>query len=116
MKKCLIIILFLAVIDNSILAQVAINNNGNTAASSAMLDIQSTEKGILIPRLSTDQRNAITDPANGLLVFDTWTESFWYYNDLHTEWQQLGNSASGATEINELVDGAYDGSSIFFDS
>ena len=59
---------------------VAINTNGNTPHSSAMLDIQSTDKGILIPRMTTAQRTAISNVATGLLVFDNTTGSFWFYN------------------------------------
>jgi hypothetical protein len=39
--------------------------------ASAMLDIVSNNKGMLVPRMSTLQRNAIISPATGLLVFDT---------------------------------------------
>jgi uncharacterized protein (TIGR02145 family) len=38
---------------------------------SAMLDIQSTSKGLLPPRMTTAERNAISNPATGLLVFNT---------------------------------------------
>jgi hypothetical protein len=58
---------------------VAINESGAAANSSAMLDIQSTAKGVLIPRMTTSQRLAIPNPANGLLVFDTNTQDFWYF-------------------------------------
>ncbi|MBK9256697.1 MAG: hypothetical protein IPM42_14510 [Saprospiraceae bacterium] len=47
--------------------------------ASAMLDVASSEKGILIPRMSSAQRTAIAAPANGLMVYDTDTGSFWFY-------------------------------------
>ena len=47
--------------------------------ASAALDIQSTGKGMLVPRLSTAQRMSIPSPAQGLLVFDTDINSFCYY-------------------------------------
>ncbi len=53
----------------------------NTPHSSALLDISSTSKGVLVPRLTTLQRENITDPSNGLLVYDTEKISFWYYGD-----------------------------------
>lgn len=40
-------------------------------ASSAQLDISSTSRGLLPPRMTAVQRNAITNPANGLMVYDT---------------------------------------------
>jgi len=61
-------------------AQVAINRDGSLPDTSAMLDIKSTSKGILIPRMTTAERTAIPSPAKGLLVYDTTTVSFWYYN------------------------------------
>lgn len=50
---------------------VAINNEGTPPDPSAMLDVSSSLKGILVPRMSTAQIMAINNPANGLLVFDS---------------------------------------------
>ena len=44
---------------------------GDTTDRSAILDIQDTAKGVLLPRLTSVQRNAIVNPANGLLIFNT---------------------------------------------
>lgn len=52
-------------------AQVAINTDGTNPDNSAMLDIKSTGKGVLLPRLTVSQRNAIPDPAEGLLIYCT---------------------------------------------
>jgi hypothetical protein len=43
---------------------------GNPAASTAMLEMQSTTKGLLPPRMTTTQKNAISSPAEGLIVYD----------------------------------------------
>jgi len=45
-----------------------------------MLDIKNPSKGILIPRTSTTTRTAIVNPAKGLMLYDTVTSSFWFYN------------------------------------
>ncbi|MEO7960673.1 MAG: tail fiber domain-containing protein [Ginsengibacter sp.] len=50
---------------------VAINATGSNADNSAMLDVSSTTKGFLMPRLTTTQQNAISLPANGLTIFNT---------------------------------------------
>ena len=47
---------------------------------SAVFEIRSDDKGILIPRLTTDQRTGILFPANGLLVFDITENQFFYYD------------------------------------
>ncbi len=52
-----------------LLAQTAIG--GNTPDNSAMLDVQSTDKGVLFPRMTTTQRSAITSPATGLMISNT---------------------------------------------
>ena len=65
-----------------------------TPASSALLDVTSTSKGVLIPRMSTDQRGKIASPANGLLVYDTDTKGFWYYNG--AAWQAMGGAAGAS--------------------
>ena len=52
-------------------AQVAINNDGSTANASAILDLKSTTKGLLIPRMSQAERDQISTPAEGLLIYQT---------------------------------------------
>jgi len=93
-KVRLLLITALAVFCTSNLfsQSVAINTDGTTAHSSAILDIKSTTKGMLPPRMSTLQRTAITTPAAGLLVFDTDTNSLWFYNG--SAWNNI--AASGA--------------------
>ncbi len=98
MKKLLTIWAFLLLIlTNFAFAQnqnVSINTTGAPADNSAILDISSTEKGILIPRMNSAQREAISAPATGLLVYDTGHDSFWYYDG--TQWVEIGGSG-GAT-------------------
>lgn len=54
-----------------------------TPNSSAKLEIKSTNKGLLIPRMTQAQRNAIASPANGLLIYQTDNNpGFYYYNGL----------------------------------
>jgi hypothetical protein len=65
-----------------------------TPQASAQLDVTSTTKGILIPRMTTAQRTAIATPVPGLLVFDNTSSSFWFYNG--SSWTEfLTTSTSG---------------------
>lgn len=72
-------------------AQVAINTNGAVADETAILDVKSTTQGLLIPRMSTANRIGITNPANGLFVFDTDTKSVWFYETTTTSWKKNGS-------------------------
>lgn len=71
---------------------VGINTTGATPDASAMLDVVSTDKGILVPRMTTAQRTAISSPATGLMVYDTSTGSFWYFNG--TVWVEITNESA----------------------
>src|SRR5215472_6313883 len=50
---------------------VGINTAGNPPDSSAALDVSSSLKGELMPRMTTAQRNAIVRPAEGLTIYNT---------------------------------------------
>lgn len=67
----------------------------STPDASAILDISSTDKGLLIPRVTTAQRAAIVTPATGLQVYQTdGTKGIYYFDG--TAWAQLG-AAGNAT-------------------
>lgn len=103
----LILILLNSILLNSIVltAQVAVSNDGSTADSTAILDIISTTKGLLIPRMTTTQRTAIptTVTSMGLLVYDNTTNGFWFYNG--TAWVDI-NASIFKTLNNVVVPGS----------
>lgn len=73
---------------------MAINNDGSTGDASAILDVKSTAKGILVPRMTKLEKSNIAAPANGLLVYQTGPDStgFHYYNG--SEWTWMGTVAN----------------------
>lgn len=58
----------------------------------AILDMQATDKGVLVPRLTTAQRNAIAAPTEGLLVYDTDVDCFFFYETTSAAWANLCNA------------------------
>lgn len=71
MRLILFLLLFHLVTVSASTQSIAVNNDGSPPDPSAMVDIKSTSKGLLAPRMTTAQRNAIVNPATGLIVFDT---------------------------------------------
>ncbi len=67
----------------------------STPDASAILDLTATNKGMLVPRLTTAQRVAIVSPATGLLVYDTDFSQFWFYDG--TVWNPIAAGAMGPT-------------------
>ena len=80
---------------NEVWAQVGIGTT--TPNASAMLDISSTTKGLLAPRMTTLEKNSISSPANGLLIYDTDLSKFNFYNG--SAWVNFEGGAS-ASRIN----------------
>ena len=76
-------------------AQVGINTDGTPPNNSAILDIKSTNKGFLPPRMNSTQRNDIPSPADGLLIYNTDCNDMQYYNG--GGWIPLGNTGLLAT-------------------
>jgi len=60
-----------------------------TPDPSSMLDIQSDSQGLLIPRMTTIERNAIASPVESLLVFDTDIDAYFYYDTTTTTWLKI---------------------------
>ena len=78
----------------SISAQNNVGIGTNTPDASSVLEMQSSTQGVLVPRMTTAQRLAITTPANGLLVYDTNFDCFFYYIAATTTWQNMCTSSA----------------------
>lgn len=75
---------------NLLSQNVGINTDGSAPDNSAMLDIKSNNKGLLIPRMTLSERNNIQNPAEGLFIFQTDnTPGFYYY--YNSEWKGFDN-------------------------
>src|SRR5258705_8949004 len=58
----------------------------NSPNAKAILDVKATDKGILFPRMTTTQRNAISNPPNGLHIFNTDERCLNYYDSAYAIW------------------------------
>ncbi|MFT4536215.1 MAG: hypothetical protein ACI9P5_003591 [Saprospiraceae bacterium] len=85
MKQSLILILFLSI--NSLYSQVLITNSSGVPDSTAMLEVKSTEKGFLPPRMTATQRDAIVNPTPGLIVYCTDCLEMQMFN--YTSWTNM---------------------------
>lgn len=97
------------------LAQVGVNNNGAPPHPSAMLDVSSSTRGMLAPRMTASQMATVPNPATGLMVFNTTAETvgqtayrpgFHYWTG--SAWQPLGQAAPVAGEIPALLQSQID--------
>lgn len=92
MKK-LFVLLILSVPVLVSAQSVAINTDNSQPDATAILDIKSNNKGLLIPRMTTGERTGIVSPAIGLTVFDSDTYSFWTYRgDIMGGWVETLHS------------------------
>jgi uncharacterized protein (TIGR02145 family) len=87
----------------------AINTTGSAADASAILDVSSTNAGMLIPRMTKTQRNAIGSPAEGLLIYQTDdTVGFWYRST--GVWKLMGSGAGSS-----IANGSAAGNTLYWD-
>lgn len=91
---------------------VAINTDGSNADGSAMLDVKSTNSGMLIPRMTQVQRNALTLPAESLIIFQTDNTPGYYYNSgtaVTPVWERIATGSDLG-----FVDGSGDATRVAF--
>lgn len=70
--------------------------------ASAILDVESTTQGMLAPRMTSTERDAISSPANGLIIYNTTLELFNYYNGI--SWRNLADAPLNEIIINSEAD------------
>ena len=92
-KLTILTVLFLAA-TTFVQAQVGIGTT--TPAASSALDVTSTTRGVLIPRMSSAQRTAITSPAEGLMVYQLNAPvGLWMF--ISGAWRHMSSSIEGST-------------------
>lgn len=98
MKNKATLFLFVFILCRGILfAQVGVGTENPDPSS--ILDVVSTSKGILTPRMSTNDRNAVVNPAQGLLIFNTTTQDFNYFDTVWNDFSKIQKSAFASNEV-----------------
>lgn len=113
MKKILLVFLLLPII---VFSQVGIGTT--TPDTNAILDVTSTSKGFLVPRMTSAQRVAIVSPAQSLLVYDTDANMHYYYNSANVAWTaiNLGSIRSFSITTNYTLTASDSGRILDFSS
>lgn len=98
-----LLVLMLSVAINSLSAQVGFNNPNPHPSS--IVDLTANDKGLLVPRMSSAQRLAIANPANGLLVFDITLKAFCVYDTVANpdKWLMLNSMMADATSNSNIT-------------
>lgn len=108
MKKYITIVIVVCCTTLGAFAQKNVGIGTTTPNQSAMLDIESLEKGLLIPRMHTAERLNIVNPAKSLIVFDLDLNKFCFFDTLNVDnkseyWQILTPQvASGSLILNNV--------------
>ncbi|MBC5862322.1 hypothetical protein [Flavobacterium turcicum] len=97
LQSCL---LFFMILTATVSAQVGVGTI--TPDASSVLDVSSTTQGMLTPRMTTAQKNAIASPADGLMVYDTDLKAFCYYNQSVTAWTQMNSATTGRLKFKRI--------------
>ncbi len=88
------LLFFLSYFALNVQAQVGINTSSPNASS--LLDVASTSKGFLYPKLTNSQMNAIASPATGLIVYNTDATALFIYNG--ASWNMLEDKISAIVD------------------
>ena len=95
-----LVLVTLLITANISYAQVGIGTS--SPAGSSQLDVSSTTKGLLPPRMTTSQRDAISSPATGLQIYNSDNRAIETYTGTSTEWFTLGRGKGGVSSNTAL--------------
>lgn len=93
MKRQLLFLLMISISATTLAQNVGIGNTTFTPNASSLLELRSTSAGFLMPRMTESQRDAIVNPATGLMIYQTNNTSGYYYYT-GSAWEAFGAAAS----------------------
>ena len=83
-----------------LLAQNQVGINQPSIDPSAVLDMNSVEKGFLLPRMTSGNRNNIVNPAQGLTIYETTSRAWWYFNG--GNWIKISSDGDVADGVGDI--------------
>jgi hypothetical protein len=89
MNKQIILLTVLLATTLSVSAQISISTDGSSPDPSSMLDVKSTDKGMLVPRLTLNQIQSISNPAIGLQVFCITDGKMYFFVGTANQWKEV---------------------------
>lgn len=96
-KKLILFFLFSASLT---FAQVKIGDNATIVDPNAVLEMESSNKGMLLPRMTATQRDAISNPTNSMLIYNITEDCINIYNATETKWKSIcGVEANGSAKF-----------------
>lgn len=109
MKKFSQVFIVLFAIGTTLHAQVGINTSSPDPSS--ILDLQSTDKGFLLPRMTTAEIGLVANPAHGLLIFNTDTNNFTYNTGTTASpvWSSITNTQPVSSDSDNVITTGTDG-------
>ena len=121
MKKAIFFSIVMTLIVHAVQAQIKIGDNVESISPYALLELESVQKGLLIPRLTTQERNTYfgEDVPPGLLIYNTDTQKIQYVRsrisattkNVETYWENISNeqvlsqSMGGTSTVENPVNG-----------
>ena len=105
----LVLFIFLLFSSNVSFSQLKVGGNPNTINANSILELESTTKGLLFPRLNTSQMNAMVSPPDGLMIYNTTDAAFYVrasgvwksisFSGTAQGWSTAGNSGIDNTNF-----------------
>lgn len=105
MKHATILIFLILSIVIPSFSQVSISPDDSPPDPSAMLDVRSTFGGVLLPRMTTTERDSIYAPADALMIFNTTSRCFESYNAMAGIWEQVHCFSCPLPEASGVISG-----------